>query len=102
MFSGKISTSLQCQPVTIFKLVILREDGEVVDPHIQVHISNLPQQQGIADCGVYAITYAFHAAREDSLEDIEFEQDKMRQHLAECLITDSFSTLTKACSCLYP
>ena len=102
MFSGKLSTSLQCQPVTIFKLVILREDGEVVDPHIQVHIPNLPQQQGVADCGVYATAYAFHAAREDSLEDIEFEQDKMRQHLAECLTTDSFSTLTKACSCLYP
>ena len=61
---------------TIYKLMILREDGEVVDPHIQVHIPNLPQQQGVADCGVHAIAYAFHAARRDSLEDIEFEQDK--------------------------
>ena len=70
----------------IYKLMILREeDGEVVDPHIQVHIPDLPQQQGVADCGVYAIAYAFHAARGDSLEDIEFEQDKMRQHLARCL-----------------
>ena len=42
-------------------------------------------QQGVADCGVYAIAYAFHAARGDSLEDIEFEQDKMQQHLARCL-----------------
>ena len=41
--------------------MILREDGEVVDPHIQVHIPNLPQQQGVADCGVYAIAYgSFH------------------------------------------
>ena len=85
-FSGKLSTSLQCQLATIYKLMILREeDGEVVDPHILVHVPNLPQQQGVADCGVYAIAYAFHAARGDSLEDIEFEQDKMRQHLAKCL-----------------
>ena len=34
---------------------------------------------------IYAVAYAFHAARGDSLEDIEFEQDKMRQHLARCL-----------------
>ena len=73
VFSGKLSTSLQCQLATIYKLMILREeDGEVVDPHIQVHVPNLPQQQGVADCGVYAIAYAFHAARGDSLEDIEF------------------------------
>ena len=53
MFSGKLSTSLQCQLATIYKLMILREeDGEVVDPHIQVHVPNLPQQQGVADCGV--------------------------------------------------
>ena len=98
MFSGKLSTSLQCQLATIYKLMILREEdsGEVVDPHIQVHIPNLPQQQGVADC---AIAYAFHAARGDSLEDIEFGQDKMWQHLARCLTNDSFSTLTKACLC---
>ena len=65
--------------------MILREDGEVVDPHIQVHIPNLPQQQGVADCGVYAIAYAFHAARRDSLEDIEFEQDKNAAALSRCL-----------------
>ena len=55
MFSGKLSTSLQCQLATIYKLMVLREeDGEVVDPHIPVHIPNLPQQ-GVTDCGVYAI-----------------------------------------------
>ena len=48
-------------------------------------------QQGVADCGVYAIAYAFHAARGDSLEDIEFEQDKMRQHLARCLTKQKFT-----------
>ena len=65
----------------------------MVDPHIQVHIPNLPQQQGVADCGVYAIAYDFHAARGDSLEDIEFEQDKMRQHLARCLTKQKLTPL---------
>ena len=44
-------------------MILREEDGEVVDPHIMVHVPNLPQQQGVADCGVYAIAYAFHAAR---------------------------------------
>ena len=43
------------------------------------------ERQVGADCGVYAIAYTFHAARGDSLGDIEFGQDKMRQHLARCL-----------------
>ena len=84
MFSGKLFTSLQCQLATIYKLMILREeDGEVVDPHIPVHIPNLPQQ-GVTNCGVYAIPYAFHAASGDNLEEIEFQQEKMREHLAGC------------------
>ena len=84
MFSGKLSTSLQCQLATIYKLMVLREeDGEVVDPHIPVHIPNLPQQ-GVTDCGVYAIAYAFHAASGDNLEEIEFQQEKMREHLVGC------------------
>ena len=63
-FYRNLSNSLQCQLATIYKLMITREeDGEVVDPHIAVCIPNIPQQQGVADCGVYAIAYAFHAAR---------------------------------------
>ena len=53
--------------------MVLREDGEVVDPHIPVHIPNLPQQ-GVTDCGVYAIAYAFHAASGDNLK---FQQEKI-------------------------
>ena len=83
--SGDLSSSLQCQLATIYKLLISREeDGEVVDPHITVHVPNIPQQEGIADCGVYAIAYAWHAARGDNLEEMIFEQGKMRDHLVTC------------------
>ena len=72
--------------------MILREDGEVVDPDVQVHIPNLPQQQGVADCGVYAIAYAFHAARRDSLEDIGFEQDNTHKGVFVSHRTHGFHT----------
>ena len=32
-------------------MITREEDGEVVDPHIAVRIPNIPQQQGVADCG---------------------------------------------------
>ena len=31
-----------------------------------------------------AIAYAFHAASSDNLEEIEFQQEKMREHLFGC------------------
>ena len=34
--------------------------------------------------GVFAITFAYHAARGDNLSNIKFQQEKMRQHLAHC------------------
>lgn len=40
---------------TIYKLMIKREDDGEDDPYIQVHILNIPQQQSVTDCGVYAI-----------------------------------------------
>ena len=105
-FYRNLSNSLQCQLVTIYKLMITREeDGEVVDPHIAVRIPNIPQQQGVADCGVYAIAYAFHAARGDDLEEMTFDQATMREHLARCFSRQKltpFPHLQKNAGILYP
>ena len=105
-FYRNLSNSLQCQLATIYKLMITREeDGEVVDPHIAVCIPNIPQQQGVADCGVYAIAYAFHAARGDDLEKMTFDQATMREHLARCFSRQKltpFPHSQKNAGILYP
>ena len=43
-------------------------------------------QQGETDCGLFAIAFAYHAARGDDLSKIKFHQEKMRQHLVQCFI----------------
>ena len=43
------------------------------------------QQEGSVDCGVLAVTYAFHAAQGDKVKSLCFQQDEMRKHLQECL-----------------
>ena len=86
-------------------MITREEDGEVVDPHIAVCIPNIPQQQGVADCGVYAIAYAFHAARGDDLEKMTFDQATMREHLARCFSRQKltpFPHSQKNAGILYP
>ena len=43
-------------------------------------------QQGVTHCGLFAIAFAYHAARGDDLSKIKFHQEKMRQHLVQCFI----------------
>ena len=43
------------------------------------------QQKGMADCGVFAIAFAYHSAQGDDVTKLEFDQPVMRQHLLDCL-----------------
>ena len=82
---GHLSTSLTHQLALVYRtLITVEEDGEEVDPHLVVHIPPVQQQKGSADCGLYAIAFAVHAACGDDVMNLEFDQAQMRSHLLEC------------------
>ena len=81
---GNLNHSLTHQLALIYRsLITMQEYGEDVDPHFVVRVPPLQQQNGMNDCGVYAIAFALHAALGDTLNDIEFNP-KMRAHLLQC------------------
>ena len=56
-YSYKLSTSLCHQLALLYKLLVITEDGERVNPHLVVDVPNIKQQHGTKDCGVFAIAY---------------------------------------------
>lgn len=81
---GDLSSSLTHQLAFIYRTLIVREDREV-DPHLTVHIPPVQQQQGVDNCGIFAIAFALHALLGDKMEETEFDQHQMRAHLLDCL-----------------
>ena len=66
---GNLNHSLTHQFALIYRsLITMQEDGEDVDPHLVVHVPPVQQQNGMNDCGVYAIAFAMHAALGDTLK----------------------------------
>ena len=49
---------------------------------INVHFANVQKQEGIVDCGPFAIAFATSLAF--GKEICEFQQDKLRSHLKIC------------------
>ena len=49
-------------------------------------VSSVPmqQQRGSCDCGIFTIATAFHIAAGNNIEDVVFDQTKMRSHLVQC------------------
>ena len=49
------------------------------------------QQEGAADCGLFSIAYAYHAARGDDVSQLHFHQAAMREHLVTCFEQEELS-----------
>ena len=87
---GKLSQSMQVQLATVYKLCIeVAPEGD--HTFLSVNVPSVQQQRGYTSCGLFAIAFAFHAARGDDLTKISFHQDKMRQHLAKCFKNRHFT-----------
>ena len=109
----KLHESLTVQLALIYRSAIGKKG-----PALQIHIPSVMQQDGANDCGLFAITFALHAALGDKVEELQFDQCAMRKHVLECLLNDCFmpfphrlrvSTKTAAiqevplyCTCLLP
>ena len=68
--------------------------GENGIPVLSVNIPSILQQEGSEDCGVFAIAYAYHAARNDDISTIFFNQDPTRKHLEKCFCQGKMSPFT--------
>ena len=56
------------------------KDGEEVEPELAVMISDVQQQKGMADCGLFSVAIALHLALDDP-SCLLFEQSLMCPHL---------------------
>ena len=43
------------------------------------------QQQGVSDCGLFAVAYAMEVCAGSNPEHVQFDQCRMRNHLYDCL-----------------
>jgi len=47
-------------------------------------INHTKLQTVVKDCGVFVITFAYHAAKGDDLSKMIFNQKKIQEHLVQC------------------
>ena len=83
-WQGHMNSSLTHQLAQIYRAHIdsQEDDGDVT--FLSVHIPRVQQQSGGSDCGLFAIAFAVHILGGNNIEDIEFNQGKMRSHLNSC------------------
>ena len=121
LYGGKLSTDLSHQLAQVYRLKAISGEGvNHLKPQLTVQIPSIPQQKGSTDCGVFAIAYAYHAAKKDDISQIIFRQESLRRHLTKCFRRGKMSpfprdkytprflhprrpkTIKLFCSCLMP
>ncbi len=49
-----------------------------------ISVAALQQQEGANNCGIFSIAAAYHAAMNDDVGALVFDEPKMRAHLIKC------------------
>ena len=57
---------------------------------LQVEVVPVQQQEGVNDCGLFAIAFAMEECLGRKSESAEFDQLLMREHMIKCLKEESF------------
>lgn len=78
---GNLSPSLTRQLALLYRTWSEENERGVV---LSVVVPNVQQQFGVNDCGLFAIAFAVHAALGQNVENLEFDQAQMRDHLMKC------------------
>lgn len=86
LVSGRcpVTSSLEEQLVQIYQVAV--DNGLLTIRRMAVQ-----QQEGAADCGLFSIAYAYHAARGDDVSQLHFHQAAMREHLVTCFEQEELS-----------
>ena len=79
--SGKWPVKLTHQLAAVYKLRASTLDDGL---QLMVNVPTVQWQKDGTDYGVFAIAFAYHAARGDDPSRITFNQAKMQQHLVAC------------------
>ena len=69
----------------------LQKKGEKEVPTLTVDIPSIQQQRGNSDHGDFVIAFAVHAALGNTIEEIEFNQHEMREHIVNCFRNGLFT-----------
>ena len=83
-----ISSTLTHQLCQVYRTSICESAG---NSFLAVNVATVQKQRGSDDCGGFAIAFALHAALGHCLEEIEFDQATMRDHLLKCYTTRNFT-----------
>ena len=83
----------QIQLAQIYRVSIQEEEDG--DKFLTVKVPAVQQQTGKVDCGIFAIAFAYHAASGDNPAELQFQQERMRDHLLQCFKNNSHHFLTR-------
>lgn len=87
--SKQWTSSMEVQLTECYKSLVDGDKLEVELPPVQVQLGGL-------DCGVFAIAFAYDlAAGRNDPSNVQYDQSKMREHLANCLESHSFAPFPK-------
>ncbi|KAL5515784.1 hypothetical protein EMCRGX_G001003 [Ephydatia muelleri] len=83
--AAQMKSSLWCKQLCqVYRTSICEIAG---NSFLAVNVATVQKQRGSDDCGGFAIAFALHAALGHCLEEIEFDQATMRDHLLKCYTT---------------
>ena len=74
-------------------------ESSIEDSGLTIHHVPVQLQEGSADCGLFAIAFALHAALGNDLKEVTFEQEKLRGNVVSCFSNSrltGFPTTTSA------
>ncbi|XP_033096344.1 uncharacterized protein LOC117100666 [Anneissia japonica] len=83
MVVDSIRTTHLSDTSSLFLQQLARMDKSMLNQNIV--FQRCQQQTDVYSCGLYAIAYAFAAARSDDIPQMRFTQSQMRRHLKGCL-----------------
>ena len=83
-----LSSTLTHQLCQVYRTSICESGG---NSFIAVNVATVQKQCGSDNCGVFAIAFALHSALGHCLEEIEFDQATMQNHLLKCFTTRNYT-----------
>ena len=88
----QITVSTKLQLAKIYKFL------PIMPPRSSLRVDIVPtqQQDGVHDCGLFAVAYATEVCFNRRPEDTTFKQRSMRQHLIRCLNAEYFEPFPKS------
>ena len=91
--AGELSSTLANQLCQVYRTsTCIRERSG--NSFLAVNVAAVQMQRGMDGCGLFAIAFAMHSALGHCIEEIDFDQATMRNHLVKCFMARKFTPFT--------